>query len=277
MALPLAGLADALRAAGLSVVELPGWKERTQRDGAFTPRGVMIHHDASAPGDSPGVPSMMANLANDGAQCWVNRYGVWHLVAAGRMWHAGSGTGFGVIPANDGNTYSVAVETDHTSGEEWPGVQYSSLVLGTSVLMAFLMANPLNAVCGHKEYRRSNPDPDGIDMDDFRSDVQRALENGATDMGMIVTGEWAPGEHAQHLVTFPTQRGDAFVGLSTGWSDAKIEALYFIATGKKYLGEVGAFTLKADDRKYFTLPKGCDQVSIQFSAVHPVAYSLELL
>lgn len=177
MALALAGLADALRAAGLVVVEFPGWKERTQRDGPFTPRGVMIHHDASALGDSPGVPAMMANLANDGAQCWVDRHGVWHLVAAGRMWHAGLGTGFGVIPANDGNTYSVGVESDHTTGEDWPVVQYHSLVLGTAVIVVYLgKAVDVNSVvCGHKEYRRSNPDPDGIDMDIFREGVHNAL------------------------------------------------------------------------------------------------------
>lgn len=92
----------------------------------------------------------------------------------------------------------------------------------------------------------------------------------------VITGEWAPGTDAQHLVTFPTQKGDAYFGLATGWSDAEVGVIYFIASGKRYLADVGAFTLRADDRKWFKLPVGCDQVSIQYTAAHPVAYSVEL-
>lgn len=164
MSLALVGLADALRAAGVPVAEYPGWAQRGQTDGSFYPRAVMWHHDASALGDSPGVPAYMANLDNTGAQCWVDRYGVWHLVAAGRMWHAGTGGGWGVIPPNDGNTYSVGIETDHTTGEDWPSVQVAMLRRGTAVLLAMLGADPFDALCGHKEYRITNPDPDGLDM-----------------------------------------------------------------------------------------------------------------
>ena len=177
MALPLTDLGDALRAAGLTVRELPGWKTRGQTDGPFTPRGVMWHHDASAPGDSPGVPQYMANLANNGAQLWVDRYGVWHLVAAGRMWHAGSGGGWGRIPAGAGNTYSVGIETDHTTGEAWPTVQVSSLRRGTAVLLLLLGANAGDALCGHKEYRTTNPDPDGLSMADERRAVADLMTN----------------------------------------------------------------------------------------------------
>lgn len=184
MALPLAGLADALRAAGIRVVELPGWKLRGQTDGGFTPRGVMWHHDASAPGDSPGVPQMMANLANNGAQLWVDRYGTWHMVAAGRMWHAGTGNGWGRIPAGDGNTYSVGIETDHTTGEAWPDVQVVSLRRGTAVLLRYLGASPADALCGHKEYRTTNPDPDGLDMAYERRQVAEVLNNPLEDDDM---------------------------------------------------------------------------------------------
>lgn len=177
MALPLAGLADALRAAGLHVVELPGWQTRGQTDGPFAPRAVMWHHDASAPGDSPGVPQMMANLDNNGAQCWVDRYGTWHMVAAGRMWHAGSGGGWGRIPAAAGNTYAVGIETDHTTGEDWPTVQVSSVRRGTAVLLRYLGASPGDALCGHKEYRITNPDPDGLDMANERRAVAAIMDN----------------------------------------------------------------------------------------------------
>lgn len=181
MALPLADLADILRAAGLVVIEYPGWRDRTQRDGAFSPRAVMWHHDASALGDSPGVPAMMANLDNNGAQVWVDRYGRWHLVAAGRMWHAGTGGPWGVIPAGAGNTYSVGIETDHTTGEDWPAAQLSSLRRGTAAIMRARGWSPWNALCGHKEYRVTNPDPDGLDMDHERRAVAELIAHDLED------------------------------------------------------------------------------------------------
>lgn len=178
MVLPLAELANVLRRAGVPVVEYPGWKDRTQKDGPFSPLGVMWHHDASARGDSPGVPAMMANLANNGAQTWVDRYGVWHLIAAGRMWHAGTGTGFGRILAERGNTLALGVETDHTTGEDWPNDQLASLRLGTAAILAWFGANPADSLCGHKEYRRSNPDPDGLDMATERRIVAQIIADG---------------------------------------------------------------------------------------------------
>jgi hypothetical protein len=176
--LPLVGLADILRAAGLTVVEYPGWKDRGQDDGPYVPRGVMWHHDASAPGDSPGVPAMMANLANNGAQCWVDRLGLWYPIAAGRMWHAGRGGPWGVAPRDDGNTYLVGVETDHTTGEDWPAAQHESLRLGTAAIMRAYGWNPANALMGHKEYRPTNPDPDGLDMSAERRAVAELMKSG---------------------------------------------------------------------------------------------------
>lgn len=164
----LTWLAGELRFAGCDVVELPGWHTRGQTDGPYTPRAVMWHHDASPAGDSPYVPAMMADLRNNGAQCWVDRTGRWHIIAAGRMWHAGAGTGWGRIPAGQGNTYSIGVETDHTTGEPWPAAQLASLRWGTRALLSRLGASPGDALCGHKEYapgRKVDPD---LDMDTER-------------------------------------------------------------------------------------------------------------
>lgn len=180
MAPVLAQLADALRAAGLKVREYPGWKTRGQTDGPFTPIGVMWHHDASAPGDSPGVVDMMANLANNGAQTWVDRYGTWHLIATGRMWHAGSGGGWGRIRSGQGNTLSVGVETDHTTGEDWPPALLSGLRCGTAVLLRLLGSSPHDSLCGHKEYRITNPDPHGLDMAQERTAVAALMANPQT-------------------------------------------------------------------------------------------------
>ena len=47
---------DVLRKAGLQVVEYDGWRARgLSETRTFDPDSVIWHHDASAPGDSPGV------------------------------------------------------------------------------------------------------------------------------------------------------------------------------------------------------------------------------
>lgn len=96
------------------------------------------------------------------------------------------------------------------------------------------------------------------------------------DDDMILHGEWSPGDHEQHVITFPSQGEKSYFGLATGWEDAKIEAIFFVAADRKYLPAPGAFTLRADARRWFPLPKGTDQVSVQFSSKRRVAYSVEL-
>lgn len=124
-------LADVLRYRGLKTVEHKGWKDRG-RD--FTDlRAVMWHHDASPPGDSPGVPAYMIreiDAGRAGAQLWVSRQGVWHIVAAGAVGHAGK-----VLPGMPGNGQSLGAETDHTVGEPWPSVQLASLRHGTAAIL----------------------------------------------------------------------------------------------------------------------------------------------
>lgn len=161
-------MADALRAAGLTVVEYPGWRGRAVA-GRFAPRAVMWHHDASAVGPSPAMAHMIAEVGKTDtapplAQCWVDLAGVWHLTAGGRANHAGTGGGWGRVPANAGNTYSIGIETDHTVGEPWPDVQLACLRRGTRVLLDRLGAHASDALCGHKEYTTRKPDPDGLDM-----------------------------------------------------------------------------------------------------------------
>ena len=126
---------DALRAAGLTVVEHDGWRNRglsTAR--RFEPAAVVWHHDASAPGDSPGVPAfMIGRFETAAAQFWVDRAGRWHIIASGRAPHAGE-----VLPGMPDNETSIGVETDHTTGETWPPALLSSLRIGTAALLAHM-------------------------------------------------------------------------------------------------------------------------------------------
>lgn len=177
----LTWMVEVLRAAGVPVVEHPGWQSRSA-PGSFSPRAVMWHHDASAAGPSPGMPRMIAEQGNAAtppplAHAWVATDGTWHLTAAGRANHAGTGSGWGVIPKNAGNTYAIGIETDHTTGEAWPAAQLDSLRRGTAALLKRLGASPSNALCGHREYAPGRKvDPDGLDMNAERRIVAEIME-----------------------------------------------------------------------------------------------------
>lgn len=165
-------MADALRAAGLVVVEHDGWRERSHGD--FTElRGVVWHHDASGKGDSPGVPAYMAHqwdAGNPSANAWVDRAGRWHLIGAGVAWHAGA-----VLAGKLSNHTSLGVETDHTVGEDWPAQQLDALRRGTAALLLHTTDHLLDfhrLICdppGRKV------DPDGLDIDHERAAVAVAL------------------------------------------------------------------------------------------------------
>jgi hypothetical protein len=166
-------LAEVLRTAGLTVVEYPGWKTRGR--GEFgNLRAVVWHHDASPPGDSPGVPTyMIRNFGTAAAQCWVARDGVWHVIAAGVAYHAGK-----VQPGKPGNHESIGVETDHTTGEDWPAALLASLRVGTAAILRKLGEPASTGLEFHKSIclpvgRKS--DPDGLNLAEERGAVALLL------------------------------------------------------------------------------------------------------
>lgn len=188
-------LPAALRAAGLTVHEISGWQDRGHTDDTmciahgFDPQAVMFHHDASLPGDSPGALNWLitgfnsSSDTNYDAQCWVDRYGAWYVVAAGYAQHAGAGIGWGAIPAGMGNPRSFGVETDHTTGEAWPPAQYASVRTGMAAICLDRGWDPARCVVGHKEYapgRKDDPDP--VDMDAFRREVAVVMAKGWDDV-----------------------------------------------------------------------------------------------
>ncbi len=92
---PWADLPGALREAGLTVVEEPGWLGRGHDGvGQIEPAGVLLHHTTDHAGVAsvwdpqfdhrPTVPQPRANV-------WQSLRGVIHLVASGRAFHAGPG------------------------------------------------------------------------------------------------------------------------------------------------------------------------------------------
>jgi hypothetical protein len=177
-------LADVLRAAGLTVVEFKDWKKRGRPEstGGFDPRGIILHHDASAPGPSPHEDTFIAVTGRPPkvpaplAHCWVDTKGTWHVLASGRTNHAGEGKGFGRIPKDSGNTYAIGVETDHTKKENWFPGQLEAVKLGFAALADAMSIDPMRSICGHKEYAPDRKiDPSRTNMDDFRRDVAELM------------------------------------------------------------------------------------------------------
>jgi hypothetical protein len=177
-AYPLTWLADVLRDAGCTVIEEDGWRTRG-RDGAFTPHGVMLHHDASPAGETSNGVNVIRNgrpgLGGPLAQLWLAYDGTWHVVAAGRANHAGEGQ-WRSIPRDQGNGYCIGIETDHTTDEQWTGGQRSAALAGVAALCDRLgIRTPTGLrdwLCAHKEYAAGRKvDPDPMDMDHAREQL----------------------------------------------------------------------------------------------------------
>ena len=157
-----------LQSVGIRVVTHKGWLTRglttAQR---FTPTHVVWHHDASAKGDSPGVPQyMIDNFASAGAQIWVDRYGTWHIIASGRAAHAGK-----VVKGKPGNHDSIGIETDHTVNEVWPEALLLSLRKGTAAILKHMKEGP-SSLEFHKTIAPGRKiDPDGLDLTQERQRV----------------------------------------------------------------------------------------------------------
>ena len=160
-----------LRNAGIGVKVHPevGWLS----NGALRDCNIVWHHDASPAGDSPGALSWMKqNYSVASAQIWVDRYGTWHFISYGVAWHAGR-----VNDQRFDNYRSVGIETDHTTGEEWPAAQLESLRSGTAAVLKY-EGKSAQSLAFHKTIcvpagRKS--DPDGLTLATERAIVQQRI------------------------------------------------------------------------------------------------------
>jgi hypothetical protein len=142
----LEGLAAAIRAAGCTVVELPGWQTRGRSGNAMYADGrpwcVMWHHTASA-GDgaddadyctfrSPDAP--LANLV-------VGRDGVVYVCAAGPTNTNGKGGPLtfsrGTVPVDSMNTHAVGIEISNDGvGMPYPVAQINACFAASNAVCA---------------------------------------------------------------------------------------------------------------------------------------------
>lgn len=176
-------LAAVLRAAGLTVHEVPGW--RTRGDDSYGPvRGVIIHETrGSANSSDAGEIDVLVNgrvgLSGPIAQLYLSRTGHWHVVASGACHHVR--TGWGGPFSGLGNDALLGIEAAHSDTEDWAAkpVQYWSYVRGVAAILRHTGWPP---PVGHKEHQPGDkPDPE-FSMTMFRADVAAEIKDGDDDM-----------------------------------------------------------------------------------------------
>jgi N-acetyl-anhydromuramyl-L-alanine amidase AmpD len=144
----LTDLAEVLRNAGVSVVEVSGWRDRGHGPQSSV-QCIVIHHTAGASsGEAPSLDVVRdgrSDLAGPLAHFVVGRSGTWYVIAAGRCWHAGR-----TLEDWQANENSIGIEAENTGSGPWPGQQYTALIKGTKALAAYYSV-PLDRVRGHKE------------------------------------------------------------------------------------------------------------------------------
>lgn len=171
-------LPDVLRAAGLTVKEIDGWRDRGHGDFGEI-RGIVCHHTGSNNASAESIafhPEL--GLAS---QLHLARDGVWTMCGVGIAWHAGEGGNVSWLPDNNANRYTIGIEAANDGGgspgkphrSSWPDVQYNSYVRGVAAILAHLQLQKERAI-GHKEWAgaaQGKWDPGAIDMNIFRTDV----------------------------------------------------------------------------------------------------------
>jgi len=172
----LTDLADILRNAGLTVIEVDGWKTRGHNQ--MNPvKSILVHHTAGpATGEYPSLKIVRdgrPDLSGPLSQLGLGRSGTWYVIAAGLSYHAGKTIDDLVF----GNANAIGIEAEGTgvpssdSGHAyWPEIQWESYVRGVQALQAAYSV-PTTRVLGHKEAafpagRKVDPN---FSMDEFRA------------------------------------------------------------------------------------------------------------
>lgn len=177
------GLVDHLKKWGLDVEEIDGWRHRG-RPYNFYPRAIFVHHTASgAQSGNFASQNIVVNgrtgLPGPLSQVLLGRNATVRLVAAGYSNHAGYGGPRAGIPANMGNTYAYGIEAENNGlGEPWGDKQLKAYYRLCAALLAWMKIKDVSKVFGHKEWTSRKIDPAGINMDDFREQVRKALNHG---------------------------------------------------------------------------------------------------
>lgn len=177
-------LPDILKANGLKVVQVPGWKTRGRpaSTGGFNPVGVLCHHTATTVNTSVAavlrlLVSGRSDLPGPLSQLGLGRAGTVYIIAAGRSNHAGVAKASGTVGSGDGNLLYAGIEAFNSGvGEPWPAVQYNAYVLLCAVLSVKITKNSANTVRAHKETSVTGKIDPRFDMDPFRAKVAAKMD-----------------------------------------------------------------------------------------------------
>lgn len=172
-----------LREWGLKVQLKPGYKDRG-RPYSFKPRAVLCHHTAS--GSLSGnfasesiVTTGRSDLPGPLCQFLLGRDGTVKVIALGYANHAGYGGPRAGIPENQGNSYAYGIEAENNGvGERWSKEQLNAYYRLCAALLDYMDISDVNRVFGHKEWTSRKIDPAGVNMDQFRGEVKKALAQG---------------------------------------------------------------------------------------------------
>lgn len=198
------GLVKHLRRWGLTVQEKDGWRHRG-RPYNFYPRAIIVHHTAS--GSQSGnfasehiVTYGRSDLPGPLCQVLLGRDGTVKLISAGYANHAGYGGPEAGIPANRGNTYTIGIEAENNGvGEPWSRKQLQAYYRLCAALMVWNGIKDVNKVFGHKEWTSRKIDPAGLDMNNFRRQVQQALNDGPS-VKTVSLRRLKPGKRNKHVL-----------------------------------------------------------------------------
>jgi len=192
-------LADALKAEGLRINEVAGWRRNT-RPGDFNPVGVMNHHTAghndllTVIRGRPGLNGPLANF-------YVARDGLVTVIAAGRCNHAGAGSGkvlertrrslapqgdataFGLADDTTGNGHYFGIEVENLGDgrDPYPDVQIDALVKVNAAICRHEKWSATRVI-HHREWTKRK-----VDMSfrgDLRGKVARYLAGGEEGLSM---------------------------------------------------------------------------------------------
>lgn len=180
-------LADVLRAEGVKVVETPGWKDWGNGD-FKTIWGVICHHTGGSNTPVSEIRNGTPNLRGLLSQIHLAKDGTATLCGVGVAWHAGMGSYPG-LPEDNANYHTIGIEAVNNGTEGWSPAQYDAYVRCCAAIVRRL-GYGADRVIGHKEWagrKQGKWDPGGIDMDQFRRDVQARLNPPKKTIGDIVS------------------------------------------------------------------------------------------
>lgn len=229
----LSNMANVLRAAGLTVVEVNGWQNRgfLGRDLADV-RGVVWHHTVAsrasmAVNDAPSLNICTfgrSDVAGPLCQIVLGRSGTVYITAAGLSNHAGRGSAHG-IPTDMGNYYLIGIEMESSGVAPWDWTADQIRVapyLGAALEKAYLMdqAPEDRLQISHQEYSSEGKiDPAGWPggMDGLRNSINKVLEGGQAPVATVPAQprpapvqHQRPGGYAECVV----EKGDTLWGIA---------------------------------------------------------------